>query len=214
MNGRSNSERGVTVIELMLVVVVIGIVMAVGTYNFLAELPTYRLRGAVNKVAASVQLVKMRAIATNRNAWFRVDASNNFFTGFVDDDADSAVDSPGEYDSAGMDMPDNLSGTPGFLLPEDVSFGWPSTYGGSGPDGVSPGADSDGVFVAGLSGENDIGFRPTGLPIVNLPALQSPTESVIVFLKNTREQGFAISIGITGRVKTYEWQETAGGSWQ
>ncbi|MEE8319291.1 MAG: prepilin-type N-terminal cleavage/methylation domain-containing protein, partial [bacterium] len=97
MSGRINSESGVTLIELMLVVSIIGIVMAVGTYNFLAELPTYRLRGAVNKVAASVQLIKMRGIATNRNTWLVVNASNNFYTGFVDEDADSAIDSPGEY---------------------------------------------------------------------------------------------------------------------
>ena len=206
MNGRINSESGVTLIELMLVVAIISIVMAVGTYNFLAELPSYRLRGAANKVAASVQLVKMRAIATNRNSWLVVNASNNFFSGFVDEDADSAIDSPGEYTKAGMDMPDTFGGNPGFLLPQDVSFGLPSSY-VSGPDGVA--GDADGVFVAG--GGNDVGFRPTGLPIVNLGALQSPTESVVIFLKNTRGEGFAISIGITGRVKTYKWY---GGSWQ
>ncbi|MFV2081347.1 MAG: Tfp pilus assembly protein FimT/FimU [bacterium] len=213
MNGRFSSESGVTIIELMLVVAIIGIITAVGTYNFLAELPAYRLRGAVNKVAASVQLVKMRAIAKNRNAWIVVNPSNNFFTGFVDEDADSAIDAPGEYTEMGMDMPDTFGGVPGFLLPEDVSFGWPSSYGGTGPDGVSPGGDTDGVFVAGtgMSGKNNIGFRPTGLPVVDLAAIQNPTESVIIFLKNTREQGFAISIGITGRVKTYKW---SGGSWQ
>ncbi|GBE15293.1 hypothetical protein BMS3Abin14_01352 [bacterium BMS3Abin14] len=213
MNGRISSESGLTLIELMLVVAIIGILTAVGVYNFLAELPAYRLRGATNKIAASLQLVKMRAIAKNRSAWLVVNTSNNFFTGFVDEDADSAIDAPGEYTEAGMDMPDTFGGTPGFLLPDGVSFGWPSSYGGSGPDGVTPGGDTDGVFVAGvgMSGKNNIGFRPTGLPVVDLASIRSPTNSVIIFLKNTRDQGFAISIGITGRVKTYQW---SGGSWQ
>ena len=213
MNGRISSESGLTLIELMLVVAIIGILTAVGVYNFLAELPAYRLRGATNKIAASLQLVKMRAIAKNRSAWLVVNTSNNFFTGFVDEDADSAIDAPGEYTEAGMDMPDTFGGTPGFLLPDGVSFGWPSSYGGSGPDGITPGGDTDGVFVAGvgMSGKNNIGFRPTGLPVVDLASIRSPTNSVIIFLKNTRDQGFAISIGITGRVKTYQW---SGGSWQ
>ncbi len=211
MNGRLGSESGVTLIELMLVVTIISIVMAVGTYNFLAELPAYRLRGAVNKVAASVQLIKMRAIATNRNTWLVVYPSNSFFTGFVDEDADSAIDSPGEYTSAGMDMPDSFGGAPGFFLPQDVSFGMPSSC-VSGPDGVAGAAD--GMYIAGIpAADNDIGFRPTGLPIVNrgIPNIISPTDSVVIYLENTRDQGFAISIGITGRVKTYQ---CSGGSWQ
>ncbi len=211
MIGRFNGEKGVTLIELMLVVVIIGIILSVGTYNFLQELPTYRLRGAANKIGASVQYIKMRAITTNRNGWFVVDTTNDFFTGFVDDDADSAVDAPGEYTMSGLDASDTVAGVPGFLLPQDVSFGMPTTYAGSGPDGVAPGGDTDGVFVSGKPGENDVGFRPTGLPVVDLSAISSPTESVIIFLKNTREQGYAVSVGVTGRVKIYQW---SGGSWQ
>lgn len=211
MSSRLKEEKGVTLIELMLVIVIIGIILSVGTYNFLQELPTYRLRGAASKISATVQFIKMRSITTNRNAWFVVDTANNFFTGFVDDDADSTIDSPGEYTMSNLDFSDTVGGVPGFSLPQDVSFGMPTTYTGSGPDGVSPGGDTDGVFVAGKPAKNDVGFRPTGLPVVDLSAISSPTESVIIFLKNTRDQGYAVSIAVTGRVKTYEW---SGGSWQ
>lgn len=203
MMKRSNRSGGFTLVELMMVIAIMGILMAVGTYVFMGNLPSYRLRAGAQRVAAHLQYLKARAVVTNRSAWFIADVANGFFTGFLDDSNFGVIDS-GEYVKARMDMPDAFGGVPGFFLPPTISFGLPSGYtSGSGPDGI-PFPSSP------MTSPGDrIGFRPTALPVVNLASPATPTDSQVIFLTNIKEEGYAVAVSITGRVKVFRW--TSGG---
>lgn len=208
MFDRFREESGLTIFELMVVLAIIGIIVAVGTYNFYKLAPKYRLRSSAGQVASNLQYIKMRAIATNRTSWFYIDNTNRYFTGFVDVDADGIADNPGDYNQSKIDFTDNVGGIPGIVLPPDVSFGWPTSYTGTGPDGVSPGADTDGFYVAGDASDNEVGFRPTGIPVVDLATQATPTENIVVYLKNGDDDGFAVSIAVTGNVRIWQWTGT------
>lgn len=201
-------ENGFTLIELMTVVSIMLIVLAISSFVFLSEIPTVRLRGAAQSLAATLQFIKVRAVASNRYAWFHADPANRFYTGFVDESSFGTIQ-PSEYAQSNLDMPDTSGGTPGFFLPAGVSFGLPAGYSsGAGPDGIPyPGASATIVNAPG----NYVGFRSTAIPVVNFVSNATPSSPVVIFLTNSKGEGRAVSIHITGRIKTFQWY---GGSWR
>lgn len=60
-------KSGFTLTELVIVIVVLGILTAVGVPNFLSWLPKYRLRSAARDLYSNMQLAKMAAIRANGN---------------------------------------------------------------------------------------------------------------------------------------------------
>jgi len=60
-------NSGFTLIELMVVIVVIGILVAIGVPNFMSWLPKYRLKSAVRDLYSNMQLAKMTAVKSNQN---------------------------------------------------------------------------------------------------------------------------------------------------
>jgi len=200
-------DKGFTLVELMLTVAILMVVLAISSYVFLENIPTMRLRGAADQLASTLQYMKVRAVATNRHAWIYFDQSDNFYTGFVDEANFGTVDS-GEYELSALDMPDDNGGVPGFNLPPSVSYGFPAGYNGgsAGPDGLVPGA---GNFVSTV--DNYLGFRSTAIPVINFTTNAVPAQPSVIFLKNNRDEGYAISVHITGRVKIFKWY---GGAWK
>jgi len=207
MTGRTARDRGFTLVELMLVTAIMMIVLAVSAYVFLDNIPAMRLRGASDQLASHLQFMKVRAVATNRNAWIYFDQTDDFYTGFVDEASFGTIDT-GEYQLSALDMPNDNGGVPGFYLPPTVSFGFPDGYDGSsaGPDGLIPGA---GNFVSTV--DNYLGFRSTAIPVINFTTNAVPAQPSVIFLTNDRGAGYAISVHITGRVKIFKWY---GGSWK
>lgn len=207
MMERRSGNGGFTLVELMLVVAIMMIVLAVSAYVFLDNIPTMRLRGAADQLASTLQFMKVRAVATNRHSWLYFDQTDNFYTGFVDEAGFGTIDT-GEYSLSGLDMPDDNGGVPGFYLPPTVTFGFPAGYDGSGagPDGLIPGA---GNFVTTV--DNYLGFRSTAIPVINFTTNATPAQPSVIFLRNTRGDGYAVSVHITGRVKIFKWY---GGVWQ
>ncbi len=214
-------EQGFTLLELMMVVAVTLIITSLTVYNLLGDLPKYRLRSSANKIAATLQYLKIRAVTTNRMAWLDVNydtADNHYFTGFVDEAPYNAADNPADYNAARLDLPDTVGSIPCFKLPSTVSFGFPAGFtSGPGPDNTAfPGAgkfittDGIGTYATGTNG-GYFGYRPTGVPVINLQnSMTAPTPAVI-YLTNILGQGYAVSVQITGRVKVYRW---ANGVWQ
>ncbi len=220
-NRLSKGEKGFTLVELMMVVSITLLITSLTVFNLLGELPKYRLRSSANKIAATLQYIKIRAVTTNRMAWLDINydtADSHYHTGFVDEAPYNVPDNPADYNAARLDLPDTVGSIPCFKLPPTVSFGFPDGFtSGTGPDGTAyPGAgkfittQGVGTYVTGTNG-GYFGYRPTGVPVINLQApLSAPTPAVI-YLRNTLGQGYAVSVQITGRVKVYRY---SNGVWQ
>jgi len=217
MKRNIRDEKGFTLMELMMVVSITIIITSLSIYNLLAKLPSYRLRSTANEIAATLQYLKIRAVTTNRVAWLEVnysDADNNFFTGFVDLDDFGTANVPGEYDATNLDFPDQVGSVDCFLLPKTITFGFPSDFtSGNGPDNSAfPGA---GNFITtyadgGTSTSGYIGYRPTGVPVIDPVDNETPNLPMVIYLTNTIDEGYAVSVLITGRVKVFKW---SGGRW-
>jgi len=210
------SDKGFTLLELMIVVSITLIITSLAIYNLLGDLPKYRLRSSANKVAATLQYLKIRAVTTNRIAWMDVNYATpgeHYYTGFVDADASMGTADPGEYAITNLDFPDTVGSTPCFKLPATISFGFPTGYTASpGPDGTTfPGAGNFINTPGGYSGGGYFGYRPTGVPVVNPSANMTATTPGVIYLTNTLGEGYAVSIQITGRVKVWRW---SNGVWQ
>ena len=65
MEMRPLNKRGVTLIELIVVIVIIGILGAFLAPNIGAWLPNYRLRGAARDIVSTMRTAQMRAVSTN-----------------------------------------------------------------------------------------------------------------------------------------------------
>ncbi len=216
---------GYTLIELMMAVGIIGIVIAIGSFNFLKMAPTYKLRASAEQVMARMQLVKMRAVATNKRGWWAGFPAVNHYTGFIDTTSYGTVQAP-EFPRAELDLADTLliasaipgagSTIPAFKLPPGIEFGLPAGYtGGAGPDGIPfPSSPIVTLDDAG-SVVKYIGFNATGLTLnrfgsgVNTNV--TPGGSSVVFLKNGKEEGYAVAVALTGRIRLYRW---SGGQWR
>jgi len=220
-NRMNKGEKGFTLVELMLTVSISLIVTSLAVYNLLGELPKYRLRSSANKVAATLQYLKIRAVTTNRFAWIDVNYDtddSHFFTGFVDEEPYTAADNPADYTASRLDLPDIVGSVPCFKLPKTVSFGFPDGYtSGAGPDLTTfPGAgkfittQGEGAYGTGTKG-GYFGYRPTGVPVYRLDVPVTASSPTVIYLRNILGHGYAVSVQITGRVKVYRW---SNGVWQ
>ena len=58
-------KRGMTMIEMMVVVAIIGVMMALAIPSYNAMLPHLRVKGASRDVAEALQVARMKAVAKN-----------------------------------------------------------------------------------------------------------------------------------------------------
>ena len=211
------AEKGFTLVELMMAVAITLILTSLVVFNLLGELPSYRLRSTANKLAATLQYLKIRAVTTNRITWLEVNygtTGSHYFTGFVDEDGSGTADAS-EYEATALDFPEAVGSNPCFKLPPNINFGFPAGFSsGTGPDNSPfPGG---GNFITtysagGSSSGGFIGYRPTGVPVINPSANMTPTTPMVIYLKNTLDEGYAVSVQITGRVRVWKWSPSGGG---
>ena len=199
------SREGFTLTELIVVVTIVGIMAMIAVPAVGDIIAHYRLQGAVREIATTLQLLRIRAIGTNRDAYLdftpgTATLSDGFYTAFVDLDGAGDNDGTTETEATNLNLNDSLDGYSGVLLPRGVSFGW-GTWGtdvtkrackGSGTT-----APADAVTFSGDSAK----FNPSG----------SNSRFGTVYLANTSiSQFYAVSVAITGRVKVCRW---VGGRW-
>ena len=119
MNRFSKKEQGFTLIELMMAVTITLLLTSIAVYNILGDLPKYRLRSTANRIASTVQYIKLRAVTTNKIAWIDVNygtTGSHYFTGFVDEDG-SGSGSSAEYDLARLDLARATAPLPAVCAP-------------------------------------------------------------------------------------------------
>lgn len=77
MKRRHEGSRGYSLSELLTIVAIIGLISMVTIPAFMQLMPQYRLRSAASEMAASLKVLRARAVATRSNWRMEVDRDNN-----------------------------------------------------------------------------------------------------------------------------------------
>jgi type II secretion system protein H len=101
-------EAGFSIIELMVVAVIMAIIVAISIPSLRSHTATVNLTKSASKVAASLKLARMRAVASNVPVIVEFDSDAGTFFLYQDDDEDGSFDS-GETSAGPYEMPNNTS---------------------------------------------------------------------------------------------------------
>ncbi len=104
-----NEERGFSLVELMVVMIITSIILACSFVSLQHGMPGHELRATSSKLASELRLARQKAVAENNNYMIIFDPSSEIYTIWDDDRSDG-------YHSAGEAVRI-------ISLPEDIEFG-------------------------------------------------------------------------------------------
>ena len=80
----SFSQKGFSLIEVLIVCALIGIISAIAVPNMAKMMRSYRLKSAASELSSVMQLVRMTAISQNANSVLTFNTSNQTYSAFSD----------------------------------------------------------------------------------------------------------------------------------
>jgi prepilin-type N-terminal cleavage/methylation domain-containing protein len=98
VKNRTKDTKGLTLIELIVVMCILGVMVLISIPNIGRWLPRYRLRSAVRDVASNMQLARLGAIKDNREWAIQFDTNAQTYTILSDEGGD---DTWGTVDDVG-----------------------------------------------------------------------------------------------------------------
>jgi prepilin-type N-terminal cleavage/methylation domain-containing protein len=202
VKSRMKNTKGLTLIELTVVMCILGVMVMISIPNIGRWLPRYRLRSAVRDVASNMQLARLGAIKDNREWAIQFDTNAQTYRILSDDGAD---DTWGTLDDVGYkgDLSPWLLSTRSLADYRNVSFG-DNGY-GSWLGGALIGDLSDGISF----GNNRVEFRPDGT------AGPSGINGIVgsAYLQNNRGDASCARVRFTatGAIEVVHWD---GDSWE
>jgi prepilin-type N-terminal cleavage/methylation domain-containing protein len=178
-------KRGLTIIELVVVMCILGVMVLIAIPNIGRWLPRYRLRSAARDVASNMQLGRLGAIKDNREWAVLFDVNGESYRIISNKGPDGNWETPDDIEEKVV----NLSDYPNIRF-GDNGHG-PRPNGGSVDDGVT-------------FGDDRAEFNPGGTSTAGT-----------VYLQNNRNGAMAISVdSSTGIVRMWEWDFSEGGEWK
>lgn len=153
--GKRERIKGLTIIELVVVMCILGIMVLISIPNIGRWLPRYRLRSAIRDVASNMQLARLGAIKDNNEWAIQFNTGSQTYTILSDDGADDTWGTGDEVGHKGDFAPWTLS-TRSLTVYPTVSFG-DNGY-GSWLGGALTGDLADGITFS----NNRVQFRPDG----------------------------------------------------
>jgi len=180
-------EDGYSAVELLIALVLLGILLTLGLYNYSKQIPHYELREASRALVSDLRKIRQMAVAEGRS----------FTVAFYPGQGEEC-----DLSYAGMDAycEEDNSDLLQYMLPAHVHFGALGEI--DSRPGCSGGCSSpptDGISFPGDSAT----FNPNG----------TVSGMGTVYLSNApfRNESHAVTVNITGRVRLWKW---AGSEWQ
>jgi prepilin-type N-terminal cleavage/methylation domain-containing protein len=184
-----NGKKGLTIIELVVVMCILGVMVLIAVPNIGRWLPRYRLRSAARDVASNMQLARLGAIKDNREWAILFDTAGQSYRIISNKGPDGNWDTPDDVGHKGDVSPWSLS-TKNLDDYKNVRFG----DGGHGRIGDDDSPVGDGVTFLGKRAE----FNPGGTATAGT-----------VYLENNRNDAMAIRVdSSTGIIRMWTWDSS------
>jgi len=197
-NARTRNQKGFTVIEMVVSVSLIWMLATIAVPSINHLILQYRVKDAAREIASSLQLLRLRAVSTNNRAYLHfippgTSLADGFYTALVDADNNPDDITPAETEATQLRLSDTLAGYKGKRLPSGVSYGWGS--------GVNKNTQGDPLPTNAVTFSGDRArFSPDGAALAGS-----------VYLKNTLDESYVVTVAITGRVKIWRWNGSRWG---
>jgi Tfp pilus assembly protein FimT len=85
-------SRGVTVVEILVVTIIIGLMAQIAAVNLIGQMPRHRLQGATSQIIWDLMAARMKAIMQNTSRIKVTFPNNHAYTIWDDADNDDVVD--------------------------------------------------------------------------------------------------------------------------
>jgi len=181
---KKHDARGVTTVELIVVVAILGILIGIGAFGFLKYLPMYSLKTTARELVSALQTTKMQAIKTNQDHALVFDEAT------------------GRYwicSSPGADNQWNATA-------DNVVFRGPYDIGRNG-HGVAYGSGGATTSISGGALPADKCPDPLVFDVRGRLASAAGT----VYIDNSGGDTFAVTVRKTGSIVMRHWE---GGTWK
>lgn len=186
--GGARGDRGFTMIEVLMTIVILAILLTIAIPGFSRWLPNYRLRGAARDLYSNLQLAKAQAIKDRVECAVRFTSADSY-------EVWSALDP----DSPNQNRDWNTFSTSDDTLIKTVTL---SDYGSGvtfGPGNSTPPVTATAVTA---NSANPIYFNSRGFATNNA--------EVYAYMTNSKGTAYAVGILVSGAVVLKKWN----GQWE
>jgi prepilin-type N-terminal cleavage/methylation domain-containing protein len=192
MQRSHGSQRGFSLVELLVVVAIMLVVAAAAMPNFISFISTYKLRSVLQQTNGMLQQMRMEAVRRNTSIPLRTATVNSSAVGYADMNNNSALDAT----------------EPSVTFPANITV-------------ISTGHPGDATTIPGFTAQTGSGVMPQfnarGLPCVPVPSPSGACQNFsgtsvvgfVIYVRNQSTMGGvswgAITITPAGRIRSWLW---------